>query len=48
MAEITEIITNIKQVPVEHLAILLALAGIALAGFAIHAVMTLIKRKERR
>lgn len=48
MPEITEIITNIENVPVEHLAILLGLAGIALAAFAIQALLTVIKRKGGR
>ena len=45
MREMTEIATKIENMPVEHLAILLGLAGIALAAFAIHAVLTVIKRK---
>ena len=48
MAETIEFITNIEKVPVEHLAILLGLAGIALAGFAIQAVLIVIKRKGDR
>lgn len=48
MAEINEITNSIANVPVEHLAIILGLAGIALAAFAIHAVLTVIKHKGRR
>ena len=45
MREMTEIATKIENMPVKHLAILLGLAGIALAAFAIHAVLMVIKRK---
>lgn len=49
MADIVEtIISSIATMPVEHLAIFLGLAGITLAAFAIHAVLTVIKRKGDR
>jgi hypothetical protein len=35
------------QLPIEYLAIIVALAGLALAGFAIHAVYSIAKHKDR-
>lgn len=45
MRDITEFVTNVDNIPIEHLAILLGLAAVALAAFAIHAVLKLINRK---
>ncbi|GJE02710.1 hypothetical protein [Methylobacterium isbiliense] len=48
MKELNEISTTLGQVPIEHLAVMAVLAGFALAGFAIHAVWSLARDKERR
>lgn len=48
MDDLEKIVSNIGNVPVQHLAIILGFASIGLAAFAIHAVLTVIKRKGRR
>ncbi|HXM00829.1 MAG TPA: hypothetical protein VN932_12935 [Rhizomicrobium sp.] len=48
MSEIAETANHLAGAPLDNLAIIVGLAGIALAAFAIYVVLTMVKLKGRR
>lgn len=48
METVPEVITMVGHMPIEHVLGLIALAVIGLAAFAIHAVSSLAKNKDRK
>jgi hypothetical protein len=42
---VPNLISLLPELPLTHLVVLVALAGLALAAFAIHAVLTIAKRR---
>lgn len=47
MRELNELSATLGHMPLEALALIAVLGGFALAGFAIHAVWSLARDKER-
>lgn len=48
MEKLTDVADAIVTLPIEHLVIIVALAGLGVAAFAIYAVLTTVNRKGRR
>jgi hypothetical protein len=48
MSVISGLVTGLEQLPTDRLAILLGLAALGLAAFAIYAVTSIAKSKGRR
>jgi hypothetical protein len=48
MREIAETANHLADAPLDHLAIVVGLASIALAAFAIYVVLAVVKLKGRR
>ncbi|WP_287263752.1 hypothetical protein [Mesorhizobium sp.] len=48
MDTVPELINNVGQMPIEHVLGLVALGAIGLAAFAIHAVSSHAKGKDRK
>lgn len=48
MEKLTDVADRIIELPIEHLVIVVALAGLGLAAFAIYAVLATVNRKGRR
>jgi hypothetical protein len=48
MHELTKFTETLGNLPFEYLIMFVSLAGMALAAFAIHAVWSIAKHKERR
>ena len=47
MQQTADIITSLPAIPIEHLLALVALGAIGLAAWAIHAVRTLVRDREK-
>ena len=45
MSILPNLVALLPDIPLAHLAVLVSLGGLALAGFAIHAVLTIAKRR---
>lgn len=48
MDKVPDLVTLLAQMPIEHLLGLIALAAVGLAAFAIHAVSSLAKDRDRK
>lgn len=47
MSDIANLLQTLSGLPIEYLVSLVALAGLGVAGFAIHAVHSIVKGRDR-
>lgn len=48
MKTASDIIASLPAIPIEHLVVIVALASIALAAWAIHAVTSIIRKEKEK